>query len=170
MHDRRFAALILGALLVLLLGSTSSVARLTSSDGTNPQGAAPGASSKPDPAASEVVDGINMAPGDLAIRTVTVARLDPSARRYRVRVLTAPPGNPLAAQLILTVTTVGSSCERSDGRLLFSGRATEIVIPARADGLDAESGALCLRVELPLEVGDTPQGTEVWVQLTVTED
>ena len=108
-----------------------------------------------------------MAPGDVVVRTVTVSPLEPSARQHRIDVNVQPLGDPLGAQLILTVSTVGSSCEARDGTFLFRGRAREVVIDAADELTSGAPDTLCLQVELPLAAGNAVEGRTVSVLLTV---
>jgi hypothetical protein len=154
MPHRIAATSALGGVLVVLVGSALGSDRPASAEGR--------------PEAAIVLDGLNLAPGDAATRTVAVSRLQPSARRYRVSTDIEPAGDPMGSQLILSVSTLGSSCENGDGTFLFRGRASEVVLDAAADGLrGVTADALCLKVELPLVVGDTSQGRTVSVLLTV---
>jgi hypothetical protein len=153
MHHRRATFSALAALLLLLVGSAFVAERIPAADGK------PG---------TTVVDGFNMAPGDVVMRTVAVAPLQPSARQRRIGVDTQPLGDPLGAQLVLTVSTLGSGCENNDGTFLFRGRAREVLVDAAADGLSGDGpDTLCVGVELPIEAGNAIQGRTVSVLLTV---
>jgi hypothetical protein len=156
MHHRLAAASALGGFLLVLVGSAFVADRVPSAEGK--------------PGAAAIVAGMNLAPGDVALRTVPVSRLQPSARQYRVSMDLQPAGDPLGKQLILTVSTLGSSCDKQDGTFLFQGRAREVVLDASADGLHGTADALCLQVELPLSAGNAEQGRTVSVVLSVVAE
>ena len=122
------------------------------------------------PGSAVLLDGMNLAPGDVAVRAVPVSQLRPSARQYRVSVDMQPADDTLGKQLILTVSTLGSSCEKQDGTFLFRGRAREVVLDASADGLHGMADTLCLQVELPLAVSNAVQGKTVFVVLSVAAE
>jgi hypothetical protein len=154
MHHRRATLSALAGLLLLLVGSAFVAERIPAADGK--------------PGTTVVLDGFNMAPGDVVVRTVAVAPLQPSARQHRIFVGTQPRGDPLGAQLVLTVSTVGSGCENRDGTFLFRGRAREVLVDAAADGLSGDvPDTICVGVELPIEAGDAVQARTVSVLLTV---
>jgi hypothetical protein len=154
-HLRRATLSALAALLLLLVAS-AFVAEQPSAEGR--------------PGTTVVLDGINMAPGDVVVRTVTIAPLQPSARQHRIGVDMQPLGDPLGVQLILTVSTLGSSCDKGDGTFLFRGHAREVLVDA-ADGLSGGApDTLCLEVELPIEAGNAVQGRTVSVLLTVAAE
>jgi hypothetical protein len=157
MNHRRAAVSALGGLLVVLGGSAFVADRLPTAEGSR--------------GATVVLGSLNIAPGDVVVRTVAVSRLQPSARQYRVSVDMQPAGDPLVRQLILSVSTLGSSCEKQDGTFLFRGRAREVVLDAAADGLQGVTAdALCLGVELPLGAENVSQGRTVSVVLTVVAE
>lgn len=123
---------------------------------------------------SATLSAANMAPGDVVGAAITITNSGREAMAYGMSpgVISAS-GKALATALILTVRTVGSSCEDFDGTVLFEGP-----LGAAAFGNDGDSrllaGAtadiLCLRASLPVDTGDALQGAATSVTLMFGAD
>jgi hypothetical protein len=112
----------------------------------------------------------NMAPGDRVTTALTVVNSSDRPVSYAMRAELGPAdGAPLAAALILTIKTVGSSCARFDGTTLFGGSLAEAAVGREGGGrplLAATAEILCFRTELPADTGNALQLTATTVTLT----
>jgi hypothetical protein len=111
-----------------------------------------------------------MAPGDIVAATMTVA--NPSRQPVTYAMSRGPVsvgGEPLAATLLLTVKSIGSSCADYDGATLFNGPLDEAAFGSEVIGrlLPAASAEiLCFRAALPLAAGNDLQGATTTVTLS----
>lgn len=121
----------------------------------------------------------NMAPGDTSVTSLVVTNNGTLPLRYA---LTSSSTNDdakgLAAQLLLNVRTLGTSCAAQDGALLYSGALSaaafgSVTQGAQAGDRDLASGAnetLCFRVEFPLASGDTFQSATTTTTFTLSAE
>jgi hypothetical protein len=78
-------------------------------------------------------------------------------------------GSALAAALVLTIKTIGSSCEDQDGTTLFDGPLDAADVGSEGNGRPlaaATAEILCLRVELPRDTDNKLQGAAATISLT----
>jgi hypothetical protein len=115
----------------------------------------------------------NMAPGDTIERSMTITNSSGQAITYTMRHgAISESSAPLAAELQLTIKTVGSSCDDFDGTTLFLGPLDQAAFgdASNAQDLAAASAAiLCFRVALPVSAGNDVQGASATVPLSFTE-
>lgn len=110
-----------------------------------------------------------MVPGDTVTATLTVAN---SGRQPVTYGMTRGPvsagGAALSAALVLTIKTVGSSCEDDNGTTLFEGPLDQAAFGGEGKGRSlpaATAEILCLRAVLPLAAGNDLQGAAATVTL-----
>jgi hypothetical protein len=121
-----------------------------------------------------VVSAHNMIPGDTVTAALTITNSGPTPMTYGMRRggVTAG-GATLAAELVFTVKTVGSSCADFDGTSLFEGPLDEAAFGIDGDGRPlpaATAEILCFRAALPLDAANAIQGTATAVTLSFTAD
>ena len=111
----------------------------------------------------------NMAPGDTVAAVMTITN---SGRQDLAYALTHDPipadGAALAASLVLTIKTVGTSCADFDGTTLYDGPLDATAFGGGADGrrlAAATAEILCFRAVLPLETGNGQQSLDTTVTL-----
>jgi hypothetical protein len=111
-----------------------------------------------------------MVPGDTAQATITLANPGRQPMSYTMhRGPVSPGGSALAAALIVTVKTAGSSCADFDGITLYDGPLLEAGFGSEGIGrlLPAASAEiLCFHAVLPRSAGNALQGQSATVTLT----
>jgi hypothetical protein len=118
---------------------------------------------------------LDMAPGDAVTATVTIANPSRIPMSYTMSTSqVSAAGAALSAALVLTIKTVGSSCDDNDGTTLYSGPLDQAAFGSPGDGLPlaaATAEILCFRAVLPISGGNELQGATTTVTLTfgVTE-
>ena len=112
----------------------------------------------------------DMVPGDTASGAVTVVNSGNRPLTYAMRQNLAPAaGAALAAALVLTIKSIGSSCADFDGAILYEGPLDKAAIGSDASGRSlaaATAEILCFRVELPIEADNALQRTATMVTLS----
>jgi hypothetical protein len=111
-----------------------------------------------------------MVPGDTSSAVITLANSGRQPISYAMSVgLVSAAGGPLAAALLLTVKTVGSSCADFDGAILFDGPLDQAAFGSDTNGRAlpaATAEILCFRVELPVGTGNALQGATTTVAVS----
>jgi hypothetical protein len=82
-------------------------------------------------------------------------------------------GAALAAALVLTIKTVGSSCADFDGITLFDGQLDKAAFGNEANGrplAPATAEILCFRAALPIDTGNALQGRSTTIALSFGAD
>ncbi len=109
----------------------------------------------------------DLAPGDMFVGKWTVTNENAFGVRYAVTAETDnADGKNLAAHLQVEIKTLGGSCERFDGELIYRGALADARFGDPAFGAQAgdrvlearESETLCVRVGLPLSTPNALQG------------
>ena len=112
----------------------------------------------------------DMAPGDAVTAPMTIANSGRQPMTYAMSPgLVSAGGAALAAALVLTVKTVGSSCDDFDGTTLFDGPLNKAAFGSEGNGRllpAATADILCFRAELPLDAGDALQGAATTIALS----
>jgi hypothetical protein len=121
-----------------------------------------------------VISARNMIPGDTVTAALTITNSGPTPMTYGMRRggVTAG-GATLAAELVFTVKTVGSSCADFDGASLFEGPLDEAAFGTGRGGRPlpaATAEILCFRAALPLDAANAVQGSATVVTLSFTAD
>jgi hypothetical protein len=111
-----------------------------------------------------------MVPGDAAMTAITLANpgRDPMSYTMSHGPISAD-GTALAAALVLTVKTVGSSCIDYDGITLYDGPLDQAAFGSEGIGRllpAATAEILCFRAVLPSDAGNVLQGLGTSVELT----
>ena len=121
-----------------------------------------------------VISAHDMVPGDTVTAAITISNSGPTPMTYGMRRVGMTAGGAmLAADLLFTVRTVGSSCADFDGTSLFEGP-----LDAAAFGIDgggrllpaATAEILCFRAALPLDADNSLQGAATTVTLSFAAD
>jgi hypothetical protein len=177
-QGRWFAGLLLGTLAAFILGFSTRIIVSGLPDARGGDGAELETSS------IDLVTGggeatlgaHGMVPGDSVTAAVTVANSgsEPIAYTMSHGVVSAG-GAALAAALILTIRSVGSSCADFDGTVLFDGPLNEAAIGSQSNARPlaaATAEILCLRTAMPLAAGNGHQGaaTNVTLSFSVSSD
>jgi hypothetical protein len=165
------SALLVGALAAFILGFGSKVIvsglpAILGADGPNFETSSVDLTTGAGEAALAAHD---MVPGDSALAAITVANSGRQPIAYTMsNDVVSAGGAALAAALILTIRTVGSSCADFDGDILFDGPLDEAVIgQTNARPLAAATAEiLCFETALPLAAGHGHQGAAATVTLT----
>lgn len=170
-RERRLALLAILGLGVLFLGlAYDAISR--------PRSADPGDPARFEAASIELSSGTGggtlsargMAPGDAVTAAITVSNSGRRPMTYGMSLGPVPAGGAaLAAALVLTIKTVGSSCADFDGATLFDGPLNEAAFGSAAIGRPlpaATAEILCFRTTLPFATGNALQGSATTVTLT----
>ncbi len=172
---RRLAALLALALVSGSLGAGAlSLAIFTDSQAVTGNAFATGTISISTTPATALFSVSNMLPGDTTTQPLLVQNTGTGALRYAMgtAVVTGPA---LAAQLQLTVKTLGTSCTAFDGTtVVTAGALSAAAIGSNVQGPQAGdrtlagggSETLCFRATLPLSTDDTFQNTSTSVTFT----
>jgi len=117
-----------------------------------------------------VISARDMVPGDVVTTSVTVANPSGVPMQYAMtRGAVSAGGDSLAAGLILTVRTVGTSCAAVDGAILFEGPLDEAAFGSESVGRQlapATAEILCFRAVLPPDASNELQGAATTVTLS----
>ena len=114
-------------------------------------------------------------PGDNVNGTLVVSNTGTAQLRYAMSSSsTNTDGKGLAAQMTLTIKTLGTSCATFDGTSLFSGALSAAAMGSNAAGAQAgdrtlaagASETLCFRASLPLASGNTFQNATTTTTFT----
>ena len=121
-----------------------------------------------------VISADDMVPGDTVTAAVTITNSGPTPMTYGMRrVGVTADGAMLAAELVFTVRTVGSSCADFDGTSLFDGPLDAAAFGIDGDGRllpAATAEILCFRAALPLDAANSLQGAATTVTLSFAAD
>lgn len=121
-----------------------------------------------------VISAHDMVPGDTVTAAVTITNSGPRPMTYGMRRGDVTAGGwTLAAELVFTVKTVGSSCADFDGTSLFDGPLSEAAFGIDGGGRllpAATAEILCFRAVLPLHAADALQGATTTVTLSFAAD
>ena len=121
-----------------------------------------------------VVSAHDMVPGDTVTAALTISNSGRTPMTYGMRSGGVTAGGAmLAAELILTVKTVGSSCADFDGTSLFNGPLDEAAFGIDGSGRPlppVTAEILCFRATLPLDAANSLQGAATTVILSFTAD
>lgn len=121
-----------------------------------------------------VVSAHDMVPGDTVTAALTITNSGPTPMTYGMRSGDVTAGGAvLAAELVFTVKTVGSSCADFDGTSLFDGPLDEAAFGVDGNGRAlpaATAEILCFRATLPLDATNALQGAATTVTLSFTAD
>lgn len=169
-----FGALVLSGT-VAIAGVVSSLALFTDSDALGANAFTTGT----------IVLGLNpttalltssaLMPGDNVNGTLIVSNTGTAQLRYAMSSSsTNTDGKGLAAQMTLTIKTLGTSCAIFDGTSLFSGALSAAAMGSNAAGAQAgdrtlaagASETLCFRASLPLASGNTFQNATTTTTFT----
>lgn len=117
-----------------------------------------------------VISARDMVPGDVVTTSVTVANPSGALMQYAMtRGAVSAGGASLAAELVLTIRTVGASCGAFDGAILFEGPLDQAAFGSEAQGRQlapATAEILCFRAVLPRDASDELQGAATTVTLS----
>lgn len=110
-----------------------------------------------------------MVPGDTAKAVITIANPTGRPMGYSMSHGPVPAGGAaFAAALVLTIRTVGSSCNDFDGTVLYDGPLDEAAIGRLGGGRQipaATAEILCFQALLPIEAGNELQGATTGITL-----
>jgi hypothetical protein len=111
-----------------------------------------------------------MAPGDVATGVLTVTNSSRASFKYAMHHgAISADSSALASALRLTITTGGSSCQDTDGSVIYDGPLADAAIgdgPTARDLAPATSETLCFKAELPVDTGNRVQGSTAIVRLS----
>jgi hypothetical protein len=114
----------------------------------------------------------NMAPGDTVAAAITISNSSREPMTYGMRLgLVSVGGAALAAALMLTIRTAGTSCADFDGEILFDGPLDKATIASVGSGrrlAAATAEILCFRASLGAGTGNALQNATTTVVLTFT--
>ena len=109
----------------------------------------------------------SMVPGDEVIAAVTVVNSGRQPLAYVMdRGVVSEGGTALAAALVLTIKTIGSSCTDFDGATLFEGPLDHALLDGDGAGRSlpaATAEILCFRAALPSDADNSLQGAATTV-------
>jgi len=172
---RRIAMLLVLAILSGSLGAGAlSLAYFTSTQAVTGNAFSTGTISLTTNPSTALFSATSMMPGDAVTQPIVVTNGGTAQLRYAVST-TVVSGPTLAAQLQLTVKTLGTSCAAFDGTSVLAATALgTAAIGSNAQGVQAGdrtlNGAtnetLCFRVSLPTTTGNTFQNNTTNVTFT----
>jgi len=169
-RERQLAALAILGLGVVCLGlGYDAISRSGSADGGDPARLETASIELTTGTGDATLSARGMAPGDGVTAAITVANSGRRPMTYAMsRGLVSAGGAALAAALILTIKTVGSSCADFDGTTLFDGPLDEAAFGTETNGRPlpgATAEILCFRATLPFDTGNALQGAATTVTL-----
>jgi spore coat-associated protein N len=178
-HPRRRLAALIGALVAVgalaFGGVTTSLALFTDSQTVSGNAFTTGTISLGLSPATALLTSSALMPGDTLNGTLVVTNSGTAQLRYAMSSSsTNADGKGLAAQMTLTVKTLGTSCAVFDGTTVYSGALGSAAFGSNATGAQAGdrtlSGAasetLCFRASLPLSTGNAYQGAATTTTFT----
>jgi spore coat-associated protein N len=172
---RRFAILLALAVISGSLGAGAlSLAIFTDSQAVTGNAFATGTVDISTTPATALFNVTNMMPGDQTTQALVVNNAGTGQLRYAMSTAVVS-GPTLAAQLQLTVKTLGTSCAAFDGTtVVAAGNLSAAAIGSNVQGAQAgdrtlngaSNETLCFRASLPLATGNSFQNTNTSVTFT----
>lgn len=169
-----FGALLLSGT-VAIAGVLSSLALFTDSDALGANAFTTGTITLGLSPSTALLTSSALMPGDNVNGSLVVSNAGTAQLRYAVSSSsTNTDGKGLAAQMTLTVKTLGTSCATFDGTTLYSGSLSAAAIGSNATGAQAgdrtlaaaANETLCFRASLPLASGNTFQNATTTTTFT----
>jgi hypothetical protein len=170
-RERRLAALaILGLGVLCLRLGYAAISRSLSADGGDPARFQTASIELSTGTGDATLSARGMGPGDAVTAAITISNSGRRPMTFGMSLGPVPAGGAaLAAALVLTVKTVGSSCADFDGTTLFNGPLNEAAFGSAANGRPlpaATAKILCFRTTLPFATSNALQGSATTVTLT----
>lgn len=125
--------------------------------------------------ATALLTSSSLMPGDTVSGSLVVSDTGTGQLRYAISSSsTNADGKGLAAQMTLTIKTLGTSCATFDGTTLYSGALGSAAVGSNAQGAQtgdrtlsaASSETLCFQAALPLSTGNAFQGAATTTTFT----